>query len=344
MGATHRETASDMKADLYTELFGLVTLLDDRNEATTLGSTHNIDEEPVRFHNISQLSFPAPPNSRFDADTGQTRVDTAIFGLLGPIGPLPYVYSEMEARATRGNDPAMRDLLDIFSHRAASLMYRAWRKNRNWLEYQPGAARDRQRKFSAMLEGFAGVTDLPTRIAWLEMERNRVLSCIDVFPRRVRSAGGLRRLLNRQFNMRFEIEEFVGAWETLPIEARSSLGSGGVKPQLGYTTIIGSRSWQAQSTFQVVIRHPSAAEYRALQPGSESLRLMQLVIALYCPPELAFRIHIVVSADAIEPGGLGTAGQPGAMLGWNTVAGAPRSGQDYALSICRNYNESRMNS
>ncbi len=354
-----------MRADLYSELFGLVTLLDDRDTDATLGAAHSFDREPLRFHNISQLTFPEPPRQRVvveqDKKTGQSRnrtyVDTAIFGLLGPIGPLPFTYSEMEARATRVNETGMRDLFEVFSHRSTSLMYRGWRKNRNWLENQPGAAKERQRKFSAMLEGFTGVSDLPERIAWLEFERRQILSCADVFTRRVRSAGGLRRLLNRQFNLRFEVEEFVGNWESLPDEAKTSLSSPDNPPRLGYNTIIGNRTWQAQSTFRVVIRHPSAADYQALQPGSESLRRMQLVIQLYCPPELSFRIHIIVDGSAIEPGSLGSSAahdsatespktdRPktgGAMLGWNTVLGQSNPDQDYAFSICRDYNESRI--
>lgn len=354
-----------MNADLYSELFGLVTLLDDRNAETTLGSIHAIDKEPLRFHNISQLTFPEPPRQRVveekNEQTGETcrrtYVDNAIFGLLGPIGPLPYIYSEMEARATRDNETDMRDLFDIFSHRSTSLMYRAWRKNRSSLENQPGAAKERQRQFSAMLEGFTGVSDLPERIAWLELERKQILSCADVFTRRVRSAGGLQRLLNRQFRLRFEIEEFVGNWESLPDEAKTSLGAPDNPPRLGYNTIIGNRTWQAQSTFRVVIRHPSASDYQALQPGSESLRRMQLVIQLYCPAELSFRIHIIVNGSAIKPGSLGDSktdasetgdsepehrGREGAMLGWNTVLGQPNPNRDYAFSICRNYNESRM--
>ena len=332
-----------MKHDHYSALFGLVTQLDDSNTETTLGGSHSIEREPLRFRNSPALIFPATAETGLDSRSGQQLVSTAIFGMLGPIGSLPYVYSEMVSRSSRANETAMRDFLEIFNHRSTSLMYRAWRKNRSWLENQPGAAPERQRKFSAMLEGFTGATDLPDRIAWLEFERNRVLACADVFPRRVRSANGLRRLLNRQFGMRFEIQEFVGNWEPLPEEARSSFGAApGNEPRLGYNTIIGTRTWQVQSTFRVVIRHPDVAQYRELQPGSESLRRMQLVIRLYCPPELSFRLHIVVGGDAIEPGELGGKSGGGAMLGWNTVLGGPDRDQDYTFSICRDYNESRM--
>jgi type VI secretion system protein ImpH len=332
-----------MKADHYSELFGLVALLDDSVADATLGGQTPIAEEPLLFRNRPSLFFPAGPARVVDEGGNQPIVDTGIFGLLGPIGALPYVYSEMVARSTRANEKAIEDFFAIFSHRSTSLMYRAWRKNRAALEHQPGAASERQRKFSAMLEGLVGATDLPERIAWLEFERNRVLSCADLFSRRVRSANGLRRALRRQFQMEFEIEEFVGNWEILPEEAKSRFGASGSNMRLGYNTIVGNRTWQVQSTFRVVVHHPSASQYRALQPGSESLRLMQLVVSLYCPPELSFRLHIVIKGNAIEAGPLGGA-VGGAMLGWNSVLGGPDPERDYQLSICRNYNESRMKS
>jgi len=158
----------------------------------------------------------------------------------------------------------------------------------------------------------------------------------------VRNARGLRQLLNRQFGMQFQIEEFVGNWEPLPEEARSNFSRTGSKLRLGYNTIVGQRTWQVQSTFRVIIAHPTVSQYRELQPGSESLRRMQLMVRLYCTPELSFRIHIVVRGDAIEPGKLGDPGSGGAMLGWNTLLGEPDRNRDYSFSICRDYNESRM--
>ncbi len=330
-----------MNSDLYSELFGLVAALDDKAAHATLGGTAPIDSEPLRFRSDSSLAFPGKPAREMKEGTEQTEIKTALFSLLGPIGSLPYIYSEIVSRADRANETAIRDFFDIFNHRSTSLMYRAWRKSRIWLENQPGAAPEQQNKFSHMLEGFTGISALPERIAWLDFERDRILASADLFPRRVRNANGLRQLLNRQFGMTFQIEEFVGNWEPLPDEAKSVF-SGGNKLRLGYNTIVGSRTWQVQSTFKVIISHPTVKQYCKLQPGSESLRRMQLVVRLYCTPELSFRIHIIVRGDVIEPGKLGDPGGSGAMLGWNTVLGEPDRNRDYSFSICRDYNESRM--
>jgi type VI secretion system protein ImpH len=331
-----------MNSDLYSELFGLVAVLDDKAAHATLGGTAPIDSEPVRFSSDSSLAFLGNAAKEVSEDGAQTEIKSALFSLLGPIGALPYVYSETVSRADRANETAIRSFFDLFNHRSTSLMYRAWRKSRMWLENHPGAAAEQQRKISGMLEGFTGISALPERIAWLDFERDRILASADIFPRRVRNANGLRQLLIRQFGMAFQIEEFVGNWEPLPDEARSVFSGSGSKLRLGYNTIVGSRTWQVQSTFRVIISHPTIKQYGELRPGSESLRRMQLVVRLYCTPELSFRIHIIVRGDAIAPGKLGDPGRRGAMLGWNTVLGEPDKNRDYSFSICRDYNEGRM--
>ena len=111
-----------MKSDLYTELFGLIASLDDQKDDVTLGGNTPMASEPVRFINESSLSFIGQANSGIEQDSEQFKVKTALFGLLGPIGSLPYVYSEIVSRADRANDPAMRDFFDILRHRSTSLM------------------------------------------------------------------------------------------------------------------------------------------------------------------------------------------------------------------------------
>ena len=331
-----------MNANLYSELFGLVAALDDLAPHSTLGGTSPIESEPLRFKSDSSLAFPGTVAREVNKDGGQTEITTALFSLLGPIGSLPYVYSEIISRADRANETAIRDFFDLFNHRSTSLMYKAWRKSRISLENQPGSAAEEQRKISGILEGFTGIAALPDRIAWLDFGRDRILACADVFPRRVRNAQGLRQLLNRQFGMQFQIDEFVGNWEPLPDEALSVFRATGNKLRLGYNAILGSRTWQVQSTFRVVITHPTIKQYGDLQPGSEFLRRMQLMVRLYCTPELSFRIQIIVRGDTIEPGNLGRTAENGIMLGWNTVLGKPDKNRDYSFSICRDYNESRM--
>lgn len=330
-----------MNRDLYSELFAEIARLDDQVNDRSLGRTTPITEEPIRFDIETSLAFPETTMRRH-ARQEESRLSTVIFGLFGPIGALPHVYTEELAIADREHSEAMREFFNILNHRSLSLMYRAWRKNRVWLEHSPGDPSEQREKITSMLGGFCSVAVLPPRIAWLDMHRSHVLSVADTMQRRVRNANGLQLLLRRRFRMDFYVEQFVGTWEPLPDEVRSCFGHSINPMKLGYNTVIGSRTWQVQSTFRVVIPHPNADQYLQLQPGSDTVRRLQLMIQMYCTPELSFRLLIVVRGDVIQVGSMGRSEQGGMMVGWNTVMGTPDPDRDYHLYICKNYNESRM--
>jgi type VI secretion system protein ImpH len=331
-----------VREDPYDSLFALAAAFDHRRTDGTIGDETAPSREPLKFSNEHALRF-IDSAARVVGDPGAPRVEieTALFGLLGSIGPLPYFYSEVVARTERENETALRDFLAILSHRATSLMYRAWRKSRLNLEEHSGASRSLQHKYRNLIAGLVGAADMPQRIAWLDMQGGTPLAAPDLFTRRVRSARGLQQLLQRQFGVRVEIEEFVGAWEELPDDVRSALG-GPRPPGLGRTSLLGRRVWQVQSTIGIVVKYPDRQQYARLKPDSESLRRIQLAVRMYCTADLAFRLRIVVSGKTLPSGTLG-GGEGGAMLGWNTLAGSPRPDQDYVFSICRDYNAKRMN-
>ena len=145
-----------MNQDLYSELFAEIAWLDDRAEQGRLGHTTPLAEEPLRFGIEASLAFPETAIRR-QVRQQEERLATAIFGLFGPIGALPFVYSEELALADREHSDAMREFFSLINHRSVSLMYRAWRKSRMWLEHQPREAPDQRDKVSSMVQGFCSV-------------------------------------------------------------------------------------------------------------------------------------------------------------------------------------------
>ncbi|MEM1141388.1 MAG: type VI secretion system baseplate subunit TssG [Pseudomonadota bacterium] len=329
-----------MSFDPYSELFSNVAHFDDAAATGTVGDDTDPSREPVVLTNEHRLSFVS--DSYRNRETPDALiVQSALFGLLGPISPLPYHYSESVALAARENKPALKDFLAVLSRRAMSLLYRAWRKSRLAYERHPGANRENQQKFTSLLTGLTGAYGMPERMAWLDISASRPQHAPDLFIREVRNASGLTQYLSRLFAMPFELEEFVGAWESLPASALPSLGTSGTRPSLGVNTVLGARVWQVQSTFRLVIVKPNRVQYDALKPGSESLRRIQLAIRMYCTAELAFRIKILISGSEITAGTLGGRNAP-AILGWNSVSGNPDPNRLYAINICKDYNEERM--
>ncbi|MEM6483566.1 MAG: type VI secretion system baseplate subunit TssG [Pseudomonadota bacterium] len=329
-----------MSFDPYSELFANAAHIDDAAATGAVGDETAPEEEPVEFVNEHRLTFVVSAY-RNSATSDSTAVHSPLFGLLGPISPLPYHYSDAVALASRENKPALKGFLAVLSRRATSLLYRAWRKSRLTYERHPGASSENQQKFTAMLTGLTGAQGMPERMAWLDVSSSRPQHAPDLFVREARNSSGLIQYLSRLFSMPFEVEEFVGAWESLPQAALPSLGSAGTRPSLGLNTVLGARIWQVQSNFRLLIVKPDKQQYAALKPGSESLRRIQLAVRMYCTAELAFRIRILISGSQMAAGTLGGQAAP-AILGWNSFSGNPDPGRLYTINVCKDYNEVRM--
>ena len=93
-------------------------------------------DEVVRFRSYISLDFPPSEirelKQEFDELTERERIEMVIcmMGMVGTNGVLPIHYTELVLDRVRHRDTAMWAFLDIFTHRAASLFYRAWAKYR----------------------------------------------------------------------------------------------------------------------------------------------------------------------------------------------------------------------
>ncbi len=117
------------------EFFQSVRLLEQiYPERKSVGGTALPSEEVVRFRSLISLDFPASElrelNQVLDEMSNQERNELVIcmMGMVGSSGVLPTHYTELVLDRIRHRDTAMWAFLDIFTHRAASMFYRAWAK------------------------------------------------------------------------------------------------------------------------------------------------------------------------------------------------------------------------
>src|SRR5690349_3177290 len=98
-------------------------------------------EEPVRFRSRISLDFPSseiqeirePPD-----ELGLPEMVVNFMGVVGVSGALPTHYTELVLDRIRHRDTAMWSFLDIFTHRAVSMFFRAWAKYRFPVAYERG--------------------------------------------------------------------------------------------------------------------------------------------------------------------------------------------------------------
>ncbi|MGH7931828.1 MAG: type VI secretion system baseplate subunit TssG, partial [Candidatus Binataceae bacterium] len=151
MAAESRRTDPSLADLLFEEgyrfdFFQAVRLLElVYNDRKPVGRQAGPAEEVVRFRSHLTLSFPASAIQEIEpARDGDApipaRMTAAFMGLAGPLGVLPFHYTELLLERARRKDPSLRDFLDIFNHRIISLFYRAWEKYRFYIGYERTAA------------------------------------------------------------------------------------------------------------------------------------------------------------------------------------------------------------
>ncbi len=89
-----------------------------------VGGFSSPDDEAVRFRVNPRLGFPASEIQQLELhDDAPAEMMVNFMGLTGPMGVLPYAYSEFILERLRAKDSSFASFLDIFNHRAISLFY-----------------------------------------------------------------------------------------------------------------------------------------------------------------------------------------------------------------------------
>ncbi len=286
-----------------------------------IGEARRPQDDPVRFGQDPSLAFATATLSAFvPGDSGRPPwLIENFFGLFGPNGPLPLHLTEFARdRLRNAGDRTLVRFLDIFHHRLISLFYRAW------AHAQPTVSRDRadRDRFALYLGALIGlaVPSLRTRDSVPDAAK---LSFTGLLGRQSRNAEGLESILREFFRVPVKILQLVAHWMLLPETLYTRLGQPEVS-QLGRTTVIGSRVWDVQSKFRVVIGPLTAAQYDRFLPGQASYQRLADWIRNYTGIEYKWDCRLVLKRDEVPPLLVGYTGK----LGWTTWLGTRLNDSD----------------
>jgi type VI secretion system protein ImpH len=129
-----------------------------------------------------------------------------------------------------------------------------------------------------------------------------------------RHPEGLLAIVSGFFRIPASITEFIGQWVRLPYEARCRLGETPDTGTLGQTTIVGSRIWECQHKFRIVLGPMSFLDYERLLPGGASLPRLIALVRNYSGDELTWDVHMILKKEEVPEISLGILGR----LGWTT--------------------------
>jgi type VI secretion system protein ImpH len=316
VGTTERHPDTAIEKRLEQEFyrfsfFKAVTLLESLSDGKKgLGKALVPDDEAVRFTANRSLSFPASEISALELkqDSEPTIIEVAFLGLIGPMGVLPYWYTELVNDRIRQKDTGLKDFLDMFQHRLVSLFYLAWKKHRFTANYQPGA-KDRISQYLLGLIGL-GSPGLADRIG---VPEEALIFYSGHFSRAVSSAVSIQGAVEHFSGVHTRLEQFIE--RSLALEAEDQTQIGSLNSELGVTTIVGSETKECQTKFRVNMGPMPFSEFEKFLPTGQLLRSIFALVKYMVGIEYEFEIRLILAREEIP--GVALGGDT-ALLGWSS--------------------------
>ncbi len=314
------------------EFFQAVALLQRLwlNERQPVGQFSNPEDEAVQFRVNNTLKFPASqiqsiqwPEKQGQGEEGQEnqaqteqtqgppQMMVNFMGLTGPMGVLPYCYTELILERLKAKDGALEDFLDIFNHRMISFFYRAWEKYRFPATYYRG-----DDIFTHHLLDFIGL-GTPGLAHRQSVPDEALLHYTALLGAQARSAEALEEILSGYFEVPVEVEQFAGAWYRLDPSSQCSMtAEESDSERLGAGVVVGDEIWDQQSRVRIRLGPLPLAKYKTFLPGGSAYDPLKALVRFFSNDELDFEVMLILQREEVPRCEVGAEDAAGPRLGW----------------------------
>jgi type VI secretion system protein ImpH len=278
-----------------------------------VGGDADAGREAVRFRTRQTFSFPSSEihdlTSDPDEDGAPPEMMVSFMGLTGPLGVLPYQYTELAMDRARYQDTALWSFLDLFNHRMLSLFYRVWEKYHFPIAYE----RTGDDQFTAYLFDLIGMGTNSLR-GRLPFKDQALLFYSGLIAQRPHSATAIGAIVGDYFGVPANVTQFPGEWLKLEDNV-TSLGN--ANNQLGISTIAGARVWSDQSKFRLRIGPMGLKQFATFVPVGSAYKPLTEMVRLLVGLEFEFDVQLVLENDQV-PFSVLADEQNGPRLGWTS--------------------------
>lgn len=282
----------------------------------TVGHGDVPGSEALRFR--SHVSFDFPPSEidrlieTTDELSGEQTIEMFVnfMGMVGASGVLPAHYTELVHDRIRHRDTAMWAFLDIFTHRAVSMFYRAWAKYRFPIGYERGAG-----DFTEYLFDVAGLGTKGLR-GRMSLDDEALLPYCGLIAQKPHSANALENILSDYFGVGAKIEQFFGQW--LSLEPPDCTYLGGRNNVLGVSTIVGTSVWSQQTKFRISLGPLDFKQFQAMLPNGAASRELESIVRFIMGAELDFDVKLLLTDSQVPGTVLTTRAVRRPRLGWTS--------------------------
>jgi type VI secretion system protein ImpH len=298
------------------EFFQAVTLLQRlRNDRKPVGRFSNPQDEAVHFRVNNALAFPASQIQKIDwPDDAPPQMTVNFMGQTGPMGVLPYCYTELILERLRAKDRTLQSFLDIFNHRLISLFYRAWEKYRFPVTCYLG---DEDLFTHHLLDliglGTPGLQDRQV------IPDDGLLHYVALLGEQSRSPSGLEAILRDYFEVPAEIEQFAGAWYRLDRDSLCWMKEDDRESQqLGRGAVVGDEIWDQQSRVRIKLGPLTLSQYCDFLPDGTAFDVLKAIVKFFSNDEIDFEVQLVLKREEVPGCDIGYEGDAPPRLGWVT--------------------------
>jgi type VI secretion system protein ImpH len=273
-----------------------------------IGDSAVTREEFARFGQDPFMEFPASNVARVDHDEEKPlKVFVRHLGLLGPQGALPLATTEEAYHYALAEDDAFPRFLDLFNHRFIQLFFRAWADSRPIAQHdRPDADR-----FVAYLGSAIGIGSRPYHNVD-SLPDGAKLSFAGLLGAQAKSASRLAAAVRGIFEVKAEVEEFVGSRLVIEASEWTVLGRG--YNVLGEDALLGRSIFSVQDKIRIRIFSENLTQYVRFLPTGDLCEPLADLVFFYNGEQLDYDVELAIPAGAAEPIRLGRFGQ----LGWTT--------------------------
>jgi type VI secretion system protein ImpH len=286
----------------------------DADQERRLGLDGDPHHEAVRLRAALELDFPAAELAGYESGENGPELLVTLLGLTGPSGVLPAFYSQIVMEALRDKNPAPRNFLDMFNHRALSFFVRAFEKYRLGLSFER-SGREGADPIGGALLALVGLGQPSLRRRQAVPDATMAFYA-GHFAHRPRTAGALARILSDYFEQPATIQQFQGRWAKLALGEQSRLGAAAQYSRLGVDAVLGSRVFDVQGSFRVGLGPLDHEEFLAFLPDAARMAELNALVRSYAGPAFSFDVQLTLKASEIPRLRLSARNPP--RLGWNT--------------------------
>jgi len=288
---------------------------------TAVGGYSDPSEEVVRFTVNNALAFPASEIQSLEESQGQPATMLVNFmGLTGPVGVLPYVYTQTVHERMLSKDTSPAAFLDLFHHRMISLFFVAWEKHRFSRRYE----RDGSDPLTEHLLDLGGL-GLQNDQRLAHVKAQSLAGYAGLLGPEPRSAVALEQLLSDYFGVSVSVEQFLGGWYAVHAQDQCALDEDAVSSELGHGSLVGDEIWDPQARVRVRIGPLRREQFDAFLPTGQAHHALCQLVRLFAHDQFEFEAQLVLRREDVPGLELGDPDDSGERLGWSTwIRTAPR--------------------